>query len=108
MAFPSLLDFPEPQVLAYPPETVVAEKLQANLVYLGMRNSRMKDFYDLYLMARTFSFKGPVLIEAIRATVATTRDKSAEGSTSCVRAQFAEDPVKETQSGRVSKSKWSV
>ena len=46
-------------MLAYPLETVVAEKLQA-LVYLGMRNSRMKDFYDLYLMARTFSFEGPV------------------------------------------------
>ena len=72
-----------PRVLAYPPETVVAEKLQA-LVYLGMRNSRMKDFYDLYLMARTFSFEGPVLIEAIRATFARRKTNLPKDSTSCV------------------------
>ena len=96
VAFPSLLDFPEPQVLAYPPETVVAEKLQA-LVYLGMRNSRMKDFYDLYLMARTFSFEGPVLIEAIRATFTRRETNLPKDRPVALRAQFSEDPVKQTQ-----------
>ena len=96
MAFPSLLDFPEPQVLAYPPETVVAEKLQA-LVYLGMRNSRMKDFYDLYLMARTFSFEGPVLIEAIRATFTRRETNLPKDRPVALRSQFAEDPLKQTQ-----------
>lgn len=96
VAFPSLLDFPEPQVLAYPPETVVSEKLQA-LIYLGMRNSRMKDFYDLYLMARTFSFEGPVLIEAIRATFAQRKTNLPKDRPVALRAQFAEDSVKQTQ-----------
>ena len=96
VAFPSLLDFPEPQVLAYPPETVVAEKFQA-LVYLGMRNSRMKDFYDLYLMARTFSFEGSVLIEAIRATFARRETNLPKDRPVALRAQFAEDPLKQTQ-----------
>ncbi len=96
LTFPSLLDFPEPQVLAYPPETVVAEKLQA-LVYLGMRNSRMKDFYDLWLMARTFSFQGSVLIEAIRATFARRETNLPTDRPVALRAQFVEDPVKETQ-----------
>ena len=96
LTFPGLLDFPEPQVFAYPPETVVAEKFQA-LVYLGMRNSRMKDFYDLYLMARTFSFEGPVLIEAIRATFARRETNLPKDRPVALREQFAEDSVKEAQ-----------
>jgi hypothetical protein len=55
--YPSLLDMPPPRLLAYPPETVVAEKFQA-LVALGMLNSRMKDFFDLWAIAETFSFDG--------------------------------------------------
>ena len=44
-SYPALLDFPPPEVLAYPREAVVAEKLEA-LVVLGDRNSRIKDFFD--------------------------------------------------------------
>ena len=44
--YPTLLELPAPRIRAYPPETVVAEKLQA-MVALGMQNSRMRDFYDL-------------------------------------------------------------
>ena len=67
MDFPALLDFPVPRVRAYPIETVVAEKLQA-LVSLGSKNSRMKDFFDLGYLARTFEFDGKGLCEAIRGT----------------------------------------
>jgi len=45
-AYPTLLEYPGPRLLAYPKETVVAEKLEA-LVKLGIANTRMKDFYDL-------------------------------------------------------------
>jgi predicted nucleotidyltransferase component of viral defense system len=69
VAFPTLLGMPAPQLRAYPRETVVAEKLQA-LVHLGMANSRMKDFYDLWVLAREFSFAGPLLRDAIAATFA--------------------------------------
>ena len=48
---PTLLDFPEPKIRTYPPETVIAEKFQA-LVDLGMTNSRLKDFYDLHFLYR--------------------------------------------------------
>ncbi|MFO0805494.1 MAG: nucleotidyl transferase AbiEii/AbiGii toxin family protein [Gemmataceae bacterium] len=51
----------------YPKETVVAEKVEA-MVKLGLANSRMKDFYDLLVMARSFSFDGQRVREAIRAT----------------------------------------
>ena len=54
-AYPTLLDFPAPEVLAYPPEAVVAEKLEAMIV-LGDRNSRIKAFFDLRHLASRFAF----------------------------------------------------
>jgi hypothetical protein len=58
--YPTLLEFPGPRLLAYPKETVVAEKLEA-LVKLGIANTRMKDFYDLEILSRTFAFEGKLL-----------------------------------------------
>lgn len=65
--FPTVLDFPAPRLRAYPRETVVAEKLDA-MVQLGMANTRMKDFYDLALLARDFEFEGSLLVRSIRNT----------------------------------------
>jgi hypothetical protein len=65
--YPALLDHPQAQLLAYPRETVVSEKLEA-LVKLGIANSRMKDFHDLHSLSTTFEFDGKTLAEAIRAT----------------------------------------
>jgi len=71
-AYPALLDFPSPQVLAYPREAVVAEKLEAMIV-LGDRNSRIKDFFDLHHLASHFEFDRVTLAEAIRRTFARRR-----------------------------------
>lgn len=65
--YPTLLDDPPPRILAYPPEAVIAEKLHA-MVVLAERNSRYKDFYDLYVLARQFPFDGACLAHAIAAT----------------------------------------
>ena len=65
--YPALLDAPAPILRAYPPETVVAEKTEV-IVLLGIANSRMKDFYDLWAIAQTFAFEGDDLAEAIRRT----------------------------------------
>lgn len=67
MEMPSLLNMPAPLLRAYPRETVVAEKLEA-LVKLGLANSRMKDFYDLQVLAAQFDFDGNLLAQAVRAT----------------------------------------
>ncbi len=64
---PSLLDFPGPTITSYPLETVVAEKLEA-IFSIGMLNSRMKDFYDLYFISCRESFSYTSLMEAIRRT----------------------------------------
>jgi len=65
--FPALLDFPSPRIRAYPQEVVIAEKLHA-IVILGRRNSRMKDFYDLWMMSQHFSFDIVPLRSAVAAT----------------------------------------
>jgi predicted nucleotidyltransferase component of viral defense system len=69
VTYPTLLNLPAPVIRAYPAETVVAEKYQA-LVDLGSTNSRMKDFYDLWMLARTMRFDGATLTAAIGATFA--------------------------------------
>jgi len=66
-AFPVLLESPPPRLKVYPRETVVAEKLEA-MVQLGIANTRMKDFFDLDFLGRSFEFDGPVLTHAIRET----------------------------------------
>lgn len=63
VTFPTLLDLPAPILKAYPRETVVAEKFQA-MVMLGIANSRMKDFFDVWTLARQFEFSGPALCSA--------------------------------------------
>ncbi|MFZ1987404.1 MAG: nucleotidyl transferase AbiEii/AbiGii toxin family protein [Desulfatitalea sp.] len=64
---PTMLDYPAPRLLCYSKESAIAEKLEA-MVKLGMLNSRMKDFYDIWLLSRHFDFDGRKLAEAIRQT----------------------------------------
>lgn len=67
--YPAILDFPKPHLNGYTVESVIAEKFEA-MVKLGLLNSRMKDFYDLWLMARRFDFNGAPLSEALQKTFA--------------------------------------
>lgn len=102
--FPPLLDFPAPRLLAYPRETVVAEKLEA-MVQLGMVNSRMKDFYDLAVLARDFDFDGDTLTRAIRATFDCRKTRLPTTTPIALTDTFSEDPTKKAQwSGFVRKA----
>lgn len=65
--FPTMLNFSTPRLLCYSRESSISEKLEA-MVKLGMLNSRMKDFYDIWLLSRQFNFDGAKLAEAIRRT----------------------------------------
>lgn len=65
--YPTILEFPAPRLRAYPRETLVAEKFEA-MVFLGTLNSRMKDFFDIWLLARQFDFVGADLARAIANT----------------------------------------
>jgi hypothetical protein len=65
--FPVLLDQDPPRILAYPPEAVVAEKFHA-MITLGMTNSRLKDYYDIWRMLETTQFDMSRIMAALTAT----------------------------------------
>jgi predicted nucleotidyltransferase component of viral defense system len=67
VSYPAILDFPAPELKGYTMESTIAEKFQA-MVKLGVLNSRMKDFYDIWILSHTFDFEGEVLAEAIEKT----------------------------------------
>ncbi len=94
--YPTLLDMPAPSVFAYPQETVIAEKLEA-IVNLGLANSRMKDYHDLWFFTTTFKFDTALLGEAIQRTFKrrgqTIPTELPEGLSNA----FAEDPQKQAQ-----------
>jgi len=94
--FPTLLDFPAPRVLAYPKPVVVAEKFEA-LVTLGLANSRMKDFYDLWMLAQHSSFDGEVLRQALQATFDRRQSPVPTDTPLALTPFFATDRVKQTQ-----------
>ena len=66
--YPTMLGNPPPRLRAYPVETVVAEKFEA-LTALGIGNTRLKDYYDLWFIAQTFAFRHSQLAEAVRRTL---------------------------------------
>jgi len=65
--YPTLLDLPKPTLRAYSKETVIAEKFHA-MVHRGIANSRMKDFYVVWILATTYTFEARTLRDAIRST----------------------------------------
>jgi hypothetical protein len=65
---PSILQTQQVQILGYSRDSTVAEKLDA-MFRLGIVNSRMKDFYDIWILSRLFDFEGSSLLEAVRLTI---------------------------------------
>ena len=94
--YPTLLGLPAPRLWAYPREAVIAEKFQA-MVVLGMRNSRMKDFFDLALIARMFAIAGDRLTQAIRATFSRRNTPLPQGIPFALSEEFFRDPLKQVQ-----------
>lgn len=62
-----LPDLPSPTLFGYPPETVIAEKAHS-IIRFGESTSRLKDFYDIWLLSEHFDFDGWVLQNAIQST----------------------------------------
>ena len=93
---PVLLDQPAPNLRAYPYETVIAEKFQA-MVALGLANSRLKDFYDIWILAQTCDFKDGRLAQAIAATFARRKTEIPTERPDGLTLAFASDPTKQQQ-----------
>ena len=95
--FPTLLrHFPAPHLRAYPRYTMVAVKLET-VVRLGMANSRMKDFYDLWLVSRLFDFDGTTLSHALRNTLDRRATALEDVLPTAFTSEFHDDRLKRTQ-----------
>lgn len=67
LPFPALLDASSTSIKAYSLESVIAEKFEA-IAALGFLNSRYKDFFDICMLSRSFTFDGKQLEQAISST----------------------------------------
>ena len=91
----TILDFPAPALKGYTRESIIAEKFQA-MIKLGELNSRMKDFYDIWLLSKQFDFTGNVLAEAITKTFK-IRKTEIPAQPTVFKKSFSEDQTRETQ-----------
>jgi predicted nucleotidyltransferase component of viral defense system len=94
--YPGLLDLPQPRLRVYTPESVVAEKLHA-MVVLGLRNSRLRDFFDVDALAQRTTFDGSTLTTAVRATFERRRTAVPASIPTALTAAFHEAPDKQAQ-----------
>lgn len=94
--YPVMLDLPAPRLRAYARETVIAEKFQA-MVALGRANSRMKDFYDIWVLSRSFTFDDDRLAQAIAATFARRETAIPTVLPDALTPAFAADEQKQRQ-----------
>jgi predicted nucleotidyltransferase component of viral defense system len=95
--FPVLLQGSgSPVVLAYPRESSIAEKLEA-IVSLGMANSRMKDYYDIFVLLRRFTFDGHLLSAALGATFKRRQTPIPTELALGLSDEFASEPTKLAQ-----------
>lgn len=93
---PVLLNFPMPHLRAYSRETVIAEKFQA-MVALGLANSRMKDFYDVWILAKSYEFDGNRLARAFAATFARRKTVIPEATPDALTPAFTTNEAKQQQ-----------
>jgi predicted nucleotidyltransferase component of viral defense system len=95
IVYPSILGHPAPVLDAYNRETAIAEKFEA-MVKLGELNSRMKDFFDIWVLARTGDFRGLDLSQAIEHTF-TRRETELTVNPICFTEAFATEDAKVVQ-----------
>lgn len=93
--YPTILDLPAPRLSGYSRESAIAEKFEA-MVKLGVLNSRMRDFFDVWLLSRHFEFDGRTLSDAIRETF-TRRGTELPESPVALAVVFSDDPGKVSQ-----------
>lgn len=94
--FPALLAEHGPVVRVYSPETVIAEKFHAMAV-LGMANSRMKDYFDIWMLSRNFTINGAILGAAIEQTFAKRQTSLPKTEPTGLSEEFSSNEQKQRQ-----------
>jgi len=95
-SFPVLLPMEAPVIRAYPREASIAEKFHA-MVDLDIRNSRMKDFYDIWFMANAWTFDMASLRKAILGSFERRGSALPAGVPFALTDEFLNDPQKKQQ-----------
>jgi hypothetical protein len=95
ITYPTILEYPAPLLRAYNRETAVAEKFEA-MISLGRLNSRMKDFFDVWLLATASDFRGTELQAAVSATFMRRGTPIVENP-QVFAPEFANEPSKQAQ-----------
>ena len=90
--YPVLLTNSPIRLHAYPVEATIAEKFHA-MVDLDLQNSRMKDFYDIWILSRTMAFSGHGLSEAIRYTFQRRQTSVPTAAPVALTSAFYDDPI---------------
>ena len=97
VVFPVLLpDITAPKLRVYPVYTVIAEKYHA-MVVLGLANSRMKDFYDIAVIAKRTELQGAILAQAIATTFARRNTPLPAQPPAALTREFSGDTAKQRQ-----------
>jgi hypothetical protein len=95
-SYPTILEMPEPHIKAYNKESVISEKYEA-MVRLGIANSRMKDFYDVWVLAKEFNYRGSILSQAIQSTFHRRKTALPESVPIALKTDFYRDTAKQSQ-----------
>ncbi len=95
MDFPVILDMEPPKINAYSLESSIAEKLEA-IIHNGYLNSRYKDFYDIYILSKKFSFDYAELRNAVVETFGNRNTKMSMDSAAFSK-DFLNDPIHQTR-----------
>jgi hypothetical protein len=93
--YPAILDFPAPQLRGYSKESIVPEKFES-VATLGILNSLMKDYFDIWTLSRRFEFDGRTLGNASAKTFSNRGTKIVPEPVGLT-AKFADDPTKRAQ-----------
>jgi Nucleotidyl transferase AbiEii toxin, Type IV TA system len=93
--YPTILDLPFPSLQGYSKESAIAEKFQI-MVKLGILNSRLKDFFDIWLLSRQFDFEGRTLTSAIKETFR-NRGTEIPAQPRALMTALAQDTTKQSQ-----------
>lgn len=96
--YPTLLDFPAPELKGYTPQTSIAEKFES-IIRLGFANTRMKDFYDIWLLIQQFDFDRQELHKIIQ-QILKNRGTFIEEAPIAFMESFYDNPIK--------KDKWNA
>lgn len=91
-----ILDLGKPHLLGYTPESAIAEKFQA-MVALDLTNTRMKDFYDIWLLSKNLEFNGQILAQAIKATFERRSTPLPNTTPTALTSAFSQDENKQRQ-----------